>query len=468
MPDPLGTMLPPGVDPGTAERLRIAADPAAGGEARLEALRTLVREVPGEAPGGADVPASSGEVNNHIHTVYSFSPYTPCLAAWRARRAGLAVAGAVDHDSAAAAREMLEACAILGIGGTVGFELRVSLAGSPFAERKVNSPDMTGVAYVTVQGVPRSAWTESFAFLAPIGKVRGERNRRMTAAASRLLSDSGYGGIDYDRDVLPLSRHSEGGSVTERHILAAAARAVLARHGAGPALVSGLESCLGIRVSGRAASWLADADNPYAFYDLLGALKTGFLDRIFEKPDTRECVPAADVAAFARRIGAVAAYAYLGDVADSPTGDKRAEKFEDEFLDELLPWMAEAGFRAVAYMPPRNTPPQVARLRGLCSRLGLMEISGVDINSPRQSFNCPEVLAPEMANLLDTTWALVAHERFSDLDPSLGLFSPASPLAVRPLTERIARYAAAGRALDPREPGNPDALSRLVREWRKA
>ena len=150
-------VIPEGVSPGVSEILQKAADPERSREDRLEALRALVRDVPGERPGGTDVPRSSGEVNNHIHTVYSFSPYTPSLAAWRARRAGLAVAGSVDHDCAAAAEEMLAACSVLGIGGTTGFELRVSLADSPFAGRKINSPDMEGVAYVTVQGLPRAA-----------------------------------------------------------------------------------------------------------------------------------------------------------------------------------------------------------------------------------------------------------------------------------------------------------------------
>lgn len=460
--------LPAGVEPRAEEHLRRAADPGLSKSERLSALSDLVRSVPAERPGGTAVPSPAVEVNNHIHTVYSFSPYTPSLAAWRARRAGLAVAGSVDHDSVGAAEEMLAACSILGIGSTVGFELRASLAGSPFADRKVNSPDTEGVAYVTVQGVPRAALPAAAEFLAPIGRARGLRNRRMTSAASGVLEAAGYRGIDYDLDVLPLSKAREGGSVTERHILAAVARSLLARHGAGKSLVSGLEANLGIRASGRAASWLEDAGNPYYLYDLVGLLKIGFLDRVFERPGAKECVPAARVAAFARGIGAVAAYAYLGDVADSPTGDKKAERFEDSFLDELMGWVADAGFSAVAYMPPRNTPAQIARLRALCARAGLMEISGVDINSPRQSFNCPEVLAPGMAKLLDTTWALVAHEKLSGLDPDLGLFSPRSPLASRPLAERVAAYASIGRALDPRDPENPETLSRLAREWRKS
>jgi hypothetical protein len=77
-----------------------------------------------------------------------------------------------------------------------------------------------------------------------------------------------------------------------------------------------------------------------------------------------------------------------------------------------------------------------------------MEISGVDINSSRQSFNCPEVLRDEFRHLLDSTWALIAHERLASLDQRLGLFSPENPLAAENLARRLAAYAAFGRRLD--------------------
>ena len=64
---------------------------------------------------------------------------------------------------------------------------------------------------------------------------------------------------------------------------------------------------------------------------------------------------------FADEIGAISAYAYLGDVAQSVTGDKRAQSFEDSYLDELFSIISELGFRAVTYMPSRNTEEQLER-----------------------------------------------------------------------------------------------------------
>jgi hypothetical protein len=421
---------------------------------RLDALRRQVENQDTEKK----CPVTEAEINNHIHTIYSFSPYTPAMAALRAREAGLGAAGSVDHDSTGAAEEMLEACAILGIGGCAGFELRVSFKTgadgktSPFASRKINNPDSAGLAYMTVQGIPRRNIPAAAEFLAPIRAVRLRRTRAMAEAANALLAEAGIGEIDFAADIIEKSKYAEGGGITERHLLAAVAEKCITKFGKGQGLCQGLAEKLDIAVSPKIAALLADPQNPHYRYDLLGVLKTGFLNRIFIQPDEDECIPAYRVTAFACSIGAIPAYAYLGDVGESPTGDKKAEKFEDDYLDELFAELSRLGYRAVAYMPPRNTLEQLQRVQRLCAEWGFMEISGVDINSSRQSFNCPEVLRPEFRHLLDTTWALIAHERLSSADARLGLFSPDSPLAGMELARRIECYAGFGRRLDLRRP----------------
>ena len=57
------------------------------------------------------VPEDTVYVNNHIHTTYSFSPYSPTDAVYMAWKNGLKTAGIMDHDSVAGAREFLEAAA---------------------------------------------------------------------------------------------------------------------------------------------------------------------------------------------------------------------------------------------------------------------------------------------------------------------------------------------------------------------
>jgi len=146
-------------------------------------------------------------------------------------------------------------------------------------------------------------------------------------------------------------------------------------------------------------------------------------------------------------VGAISAYAYLGDVGDSVTGDKRAQKFEDDYLDELIDYITALGYRAVTYMPSRNTRPQLQRLRALCEKNSLFQISGEDINQPRQSFVCEAQRDPEFANLYDATWALIAHEWRATENAEDGFFSAKSIAQWPDLNDRIAAFKEFGLAL---------------------
>lgn len=392
------------------------------------------------------------EVNNHVHTTFSYSPYEPSAAALAAWEAGLGIVGSIDHDSIGAAKEMLDAGARIGIASTVGFEVRCGFQDTPFASRKINNPDSAGIVYMCVHGVPRNAIGEVEKFLDPIRRIRNERNRAQVEALNGLIRDSGLEAMDFDKDIFPLSRWEFGGSITERHILHAFAQKILDHVPSGEQVVSFLEEDLKLPVKGKIRSFLLDPDNPHYIYDLLGILKGNYLPRFFIQPSREETVDVGKVVAFARSIGAIPAYAYLGDIEESVTGDKKAERFEDAFLDELVAFLAEIGFPAITYMPPRNTKAQMDRLQKLCKRYGLMEISGVDINSSRQSFNCPEMLQPGCVHLVDSAWALVAHEKLTDYDRSWDLFHPDNPLSSRTLDERLSLYSGLGRKMDPFKP----------------
>ncbi|MDD4449264.1 MAG: PHP domain-containing protein [Sphaerochaeta sp.] len=391
------------------------------------------------------------EVNNHVHTTYSFSPYEPAAAAYAAWKAGLGIVGSIDHDSIGAAAEMLESGRNIGIATTVGFELRVSFLDTPLANRKINNPDSEGIVYMCVHGVAKQHIPAVASFLKPLQEVRNKRNRAQVEALQALVGRYGFD-LDFERDVLPLSRFSEGGSVTERHILYAMAGQSIRMFGKGEKLVRFLLSSLGLPLSSKLQSLLLDENNPHYAYDLLGVYKSNFLPRFFIQPDRQECMDVRKVVDFSNSIGAIAAYAYLGDIADSVTGDKKAEEFEDSFLVELMDLLVDCRFPAVTYMPPRNTKEQMARLQSLAKERGLMEISGVDINSSRQSMNCPQLLQSNARHLVDSAWALVAHEKLSSVDARLGLFHPENPLSSKSLQSRLERYAMLGRAMDSFDP----------------
>ena len=398
----------------------------------LENLKKLAADNP--------FPPKGTDVNNHIHTTYSFSPYSPTAAVYFARMAGLATCGLMDHDSIAGAEEFLAAAQAIGMGATIGIECRVSFANSPFASRRINNPDQDGIVYMALHGVPHTQTGRVNEFFAPYRAKRNVRNAKMVAAVNGLMAKYGVT-LDFEKDVLPLSNAAKGGSVTERHLSRALSEKLLARYPEGAALVRFLEEDMGFTISAKVRGYLMDETNPFRMYDLLGFIKSDVIGK-FYIPATDECPDVRDVLALSEEVGAISAYAYLGDVGDSVTGDKRAQKFEDDYLDELVPFLKELGFRSITYMPSRNTMAQLNRVRGLCEQYGLMQISGEDINSPRQSFVCEAQRDPAFAHLITATWALIAHEWRATANPEDGLFSAKSVEKWPSLAERLSAFAA--------------------------
>lgn len=365
---------------------------------RLANLRELVKTT--EFP-----PMVPQYINNHIHTTYSFSPYSPTAAVYAARMEGLCTAGIIDHDSISGAREFLEAAEIIGIPVTIGMECRISMDGTRMEGRRTNNPDQIGCSYMTIQSVPHDKIDRLTEFFRPYRAARDMRNRKMIAKINDLLGME----LDYEQDVLPLSMHHEEGGVTERHLMYALAKAMVAKAGKGQSMVDYLGS-IGMTLSEKQRALLLDTAYPFYEYDLLGLLKGAFVPKIYIDA-TDECPKLADVVALCREVDATLCYAYLGDVGDSVTGDKKAQKFEDDYLEDVFECLKEEGVKAVTYMPTRNTMAQLERLRGLCDQYGMFQISGEDINTPRQSFIIRAMENPMFANLIEATWKLIEHEK---------------------------------------------------------
>ncbi len=344
-------------------------------------------------------------INNHIHTTYSFSPYSPTAAVYAARMEGLCTAGIIDHDSISGAQEFLEAAKLVDMPVTIGMECRVSMDGTRLEGRRTNNPDQVGVSYMTIQSVPHDKIDTLTAFFGPYQQARHNRNRKMIDKINALLPEAD---LDYDRDVLPLSMANENGGVTERHLMYALAIKLTQKVGRGEAMVAKLSE-MGLTLSEKQKTQMLDREYPFYEYDLLGILKSAFVPQIFIDA-TDECPKLKDMVKLCADVDAYLCYAYLGDVGDSVTGDKKAQKFEDDYLEDVFACLKEEGVKAVTYMPTRNTPAQLARLRGLCEQYGMFQISGEDINSPRQSFIIKAMENPMFQNLIDATWKLIEHE----------------------------------------------------------
>ncbi len=347
-------------------------------------------------------------VNNHIHTTYSFSPYSPTAAVWFARKATLPTAGIMDHDSMAGAEEFIRAGEIAGIATTVGIECRVRMDSTSVEDRFINNQDQRGLAYMSLHGVPHGMINTVQEHFAPLRERRNVRNRKMADNINSVTAKDGIV-IDFEKDVLPLSQYADGGSVTERHIIFALSKKIVEIIGKKDT-VKFVSEKLSIPLSQKHTEQLSDEDNPYFEYDLLGALKSEFVDRIYI-PATDECMHISELSELSKKTDSLLCYAYLGDVGNSVTGDKRSGKFEDSYLDELLSVLKGFSVDAITYMPSRNTPEQLKRIRSLCAENGFFEISGEDINSPRQQFICKQLANPEYRHLVDATWKLIEREK---------------------------------------------------------
>ena len=368
----------------------------------------------GELP----APEDTIYVNNHIHTTYSFSPYDPTAALYMAWKNGLKTAGIMDHDSASGIREFLAAAELIGMPVTCGVECRVDMSMTALNGKRINNPDQKSVAYVAMHGIPHQNIEAVDAFFAPYREKRNERNRKMCQNITELVKPYGLS-LDFDTDVLPLSNYAKGGSVTERHILYALSKKITSIYQTPAEVVAFLKDEMKLELSQKVIDQIANGDQTpeYYEYDILGALKSNMVEKFYIDA-TDECPKVADFVEMVHKNGGIAAYAYLGDVGNSVTGDKKAQKFEDDYLDELVAVIKEYGFDAITYMPTRNTAEQLARLTKLCDEHGFFQISGEDINSPRQSFRCKALDDPSFGHLIDATYTLIGYETLASEDMS--------------------------------------------------
>ncbi len=388
-------------------------------EERLAALREIKALTD---KGELKTPEKTAYVNNHIHTTYSFSPYSPTKALYMAWQNGLGTAGIMDHDSVSGAIEFIEAGEIIGMPVTVGAECRVNMANTALNGKRINNPDQISVAYVAIHGIPHQRIPRFDAFFETYRRRRNLRNLKMCRKINEIMLPYGVS-IDFKTDVLPLSNSWEGGSVTERHILFALTKKLTARFTTPAKLLSFLENDMKMKLSDKVKGQIAGGNETPQFYeyDILGALKSDLVEK-FYIPATDECPDVTEYIALCKETGAISAYAYLGDVGNSVTGDKKAQKFEDDYIDLLFSELKRLGFNAVTYMPSRNTKEQLERIMSLCKENSFFQISGEDINSPRQSFICKAMDDPMFAHLTDATYALIAHEEAATKDITKAMF----------------------------------------------
>ena len=265
--------------------LKRISDTSITAEERLEALCEIRRLVDF---GKIKRPEKTVFVNNHIHTCYSFSPYTPASAVYYAWQAGLQTAGIMDHDSVSGFREFIIAGRIMDMPVTCGFECRVNVNGTSLVGKKINNPDQVSCAYVAMHGVPHQNTDKVEAVLRNMRYLRNVRNRKMIDNINALVADYGIR-IDFDSDVYPLSMARLGGRVTERHVCMALTKKITERYPERAEALDFVDQLCGSKMSEKTREKLLTAPDNFYEYDILGVLKGHLVGRFYVDA-TDECM----------------------------------------------------------------------------------------------------------------------------------------------------------------------------------
>ncbi len=294
------------------------------------------------------------DVNLHAHTFFSYNAYgySPSKFAWLARRHGLAAAGIVDFDVLDALEEFWAAGKRIGLKRCASLESRVFVP--EFSTRVINSPGEPGIAYHMGVGFPREV---GHPLLAQMRRTAEARNRELVRRVNDYLKPVG---LDYDRDVLPLTPK---GNATERHI------------------------CEAYSKKGDAAFWkqkLGDCPADSAKLQALIRSKTMKKGGAGYVPPGKDSFPLmADMNRFVQDSGAIPTLTWLDGTSEG-----------EQAIGELVQVAMASGTAAINIIPDRNYTPGVkdGKLQNLYDAVALAEkhdfpvIVGTEMNAPGNKF----------------------------------------------------------------------------------
>lgn len=372
-----------------------------------------------------------------VHTYYSFSPYSPALAAYMAYTNGNRCVAISDHDTLSGAEEFCRAAEMLGMECCAGLQLRARFYEDK--KRWLNNFYEQDVGFVAVRGIPSSEWSVANKELAETRTKRADRDRRMVEKFNERIKKHGIT-INFEKDVKPLSKYQDGGSITERHILYAFAEKLVKKFRTAEEITQFIENNLKIKIEEEFKPALSDIANPYFVYDLVACLKHEV--KFFYVP-ADDVPPVEKVVDFAHRHGALLTYTYSGEVRRVYEGEEVVFSLEDAYLEELISDLGKLGFDAVEYIPSLVSAERAERLSTLVKQNGMFVLPCTDINSPRQRF-VPDGL-DDNAELVRNLWAVVGHGKSTGYDISDGINTEKSKAKNPELEARLKLYAEVGK-----------------------
>ena len=381
--------------------------------ARIAALKKLKRFLP-------ESEKRSDAVNIQTHTTYSFSPYTPTMAAYMAYKFDLMVAGILDNYTVAGAKEFIKACRILNITYSVGVELRADF----------KEPE-TPYSNVALFGVAERYFKKLTAELAPFCSARRENVFSTVAAVNKKTAPHGIK-IDFDKDVKPLVHDV----LLSKYVYFALAEKLVSKFGEGERTRDFLIDSLKMELTETEKGLLSDRTNPYYVYDLANIISDNYTVfhtfKNYPSPET--------IVRIAHGVGAICSYEY---VIKRGKGKKTDEELI-AYNERLIAKLKKLKFDAVSFDPSKFSKEVLASFKKLLKDNKLLPFNLTRVEFPRRRFDCA-CADPELKrDMTDAVYAVVGSEICENNRASQG-FITEKDLFVEDFSERVRLFAKIGR-----------------------
>lgn len=378
-----------------------------------------------------------------LKTEYSSMPFKPTYLAYKLHEAGCVIAGIMDNDTLSGAKEFYDACNILDMKCLIGVEVKTYISRNKKRDIRINNVYQKDIINLCMTCIPINSIEKINNWLKKYRNRRNERNRKMLDLINKKYKYYGIT-IDFEKDVLPLSKYDEEGTVTEWHLIYALANKLVERFGRGQILSRFLIQELHIPLTEKMKQNLLNVtDNKRYIYDIINILQSEIKHFYIDAQD--ECCSILEFIKLAKDTGSIVVYRYIGDIIQYVMGEYRVEKFEDSYLEELIAELKELGINAVAYEPSRLTDEQIKRISEICNKNDILQLSGETIYSARQDIKNDILKEEKYENLINNAWALTGNLKAAETGKESGIFSPSTVEKYPELSSRVMIYSTLGK-----------------------
>lgn len=383
---------------------------------RLKALRKLKSNLP-------ESEKRSDAVNIQTHTIYSFSPYTPSMAAYMAYKFDLRVAGILDNYTIAGAKEFIEACKILNLTYSVGVELR--------ADFKEGDTPYSNVALF---GIAQKYFKSLKKELVHYRNTRRENVLSTLDAVNKKVKSYGIV-IDFKKDVKPLVQEV----VLSKYVYFALAKKIIERFGEGEKSCRFLIENLKMELTETEEGLLCDGTNPYYVYDMANIISDNYT--VFH---TFKNYPGpSDVVEFGHKVGAICSYEYVIKRGKVKMSDDERIGYNERLIKKLK----ELGFDAVSFDPSAFSEPVLKNFKKLLKENELLPLGLTRVEFPRRRFDysCND---PELKrDMTDAVYAIVGSEISENSNAAQGFIS-SDDVSFKSFEEKVRLFSKIGRMGD--------------------